>query len=364
MWKIKKKTRLRAKHLFILKESQGDSNQPRGLSPAQILRHYNFDRRFMGQGQTIAIISAFNYPTAKHDLDIFSRQFRLPKANLEIIYPQGVPPLDAGWAMESAEDIQWAHALAPMAKIMLVLAASNAFVDLFKAIDYAVKHGAQVVSMSWGGAEFLGETGWDNKFKHEGVTFVAAAGDTGGQTLFPSISQYVVSVGGTKLNYNSLGKSVKETGWVNGGGGPSIFVPMPTWQKTFGLDKTSGEHRATPDVSFDASRASRVSIYDSTPYNGVSGWSVMGGTSLGAPCWAGIIACINGQRIKPMKNARELLYRAAGKYSYTNPYSCFFDVTKGKAGSFSAKPGYDFVTGLGSPNIRNLIRFLSQEIEN
>jgi len=229
--------------------------------------------------------------------------------------------------------------------------------------------------MSWGGAEFSGETAFDSHLKKPGMTYVAGAGDIGGQTLYPSASQYVLSVGGTKLNRNpfekivsktgwrnlirnQLGKFVCETGWTDGGGGPSIFVPMPTWQTTFGLDKISGLYRATPDVAFNADMASGVAIYDSTPYNGVSGWLIIGGTSLAAPCWAGIIACINGARIIPMNNTMELLYRTAGRTSYTNPCCCFFDITEGKAGTFFCTIGWDFVTGLGSPNIRNLIRFL------
>lgn len=365
----------RARSFLIVNESKMGLLEPQGETPAQIHKIYNFDRCAMGKGQTIAIICAFDYPTARNDLDVFSKQYRLPKANLEIVYARGVqPPLDEGWALESALDIEWAHAMAPKAKIILVLAASNLFSDLFQAVDIAVAQGADVISMSWGGGEFPGETFWDYHLQHEGVTFVAGSGDVGGQNSYPSTSQYVLSVGGTRINRDSSGKFVSETAWIESGGGQSLFEPMPAWQTTFGLDEISGAYRATPDVAFDADPASGVSVYTTTPFNGYAGWGVLGGTSVGGPCLAGIIACINEQRIKPslagiiacimghrikaMNNASKLFYWAAGRTSYKNPYCCFRDITSGTAGTYSAGPGYDFVTGLGSPNIKKLVRML------
>lgn len=374
---------MKARSFLVVNESKLGLSIPEGETPAQIKKIYNFKRCAKGKGQTIAIVSAFHYPTALHDLNVFSKEFGLPledSANplsatnkyFQIVYARGTqPPIDEGWALESALDIEWAHAMAPKAKIVLVESANNTYAELFQAVDVAVAYGADVVSMSWGGGEFSGETSWDNHFQPEWVTFVAGSGDVGGQTIFPSVSQYVLSVGGTKINRDSSGEFVNETGWINGGGGPSIFVPMPAWQKTFGLEEISGAYRSTPDVAFNADPASGVSIYTTTPYSGFCGWGVVGGTSLGAPSLAGIIACINGHCIKPrltriighrikhMKNASKLFYRVAGKTSYKNRYNCFRDITSGTTGTYSAGKGYDFVTGLGTPNIRNLVRVLS-----
>lgn len=360
-----------ARHLFVINESQSGLDQPPGENPTSIHKRYNFDRCFMGNGRVIAIVGAFNYPTALSDFNVFSKQFGLPleistnalaATNLvfQVVNARGTqPPLDAGWAMESALDIQWAHAMAPLAKIVLVQSASNTFIDLFQAIDVAnALPNVQVVSMSWGGYEWSGETAFDAHLKKPGITYVAGAGDIGGQTLYPSVSQYVVSVGGTKLNRNQCGKFVSETGWTNSGGGPSIFVPIPAYQAAQPtVAAKCGNYRGTPDVAFDADPASGVAIYDSTPYNGISGWVIIGGTSLGGPCWAGIIACINERRNKPMESTAEfltLLYGAGGSLNYTKYFN---DIIHGKAGAFSCTTGWDFVTGWGSPNIRNLIRY-------
>jgi len=123
---------IKARHFFVLNESQRDSTQPLGETPASIQRVYNFDRCFMGNGQVIVIVGAFNYPTALGDFNIFSKQFGLPLESstnalastnrvFQVVNAKGTQPLpDAGWAMESALDIQWAHAMAPLAKIVLV----------------------------------------------------------------------------------------------------------------------------------------------------------------------------------------------------------------------------------------------------
>jgi len=235
------------------------------------------------------------------------------------------PPLDASWAMESALDVQWAHAMAPLAKIVLVQAASNTFIDLFQAVDVASSiPNVKQVSMSWGGGEFSGETAWDTHLKKPGVTYVAGAGDIGGNTIYPSVSQYVVSVGGTKINRNACEKFVSETGWTNGGGGPSIFVPIPAYQAAQPtVAAKCGISRGTPDVAFNADPTSGVAIYDSTPYNGLSGWATIGGTSVGGPCWAGIINSINYYTgIQPSSTAATLtlLYGVYGSIYYTK---CF-----------------------------------------
>ena len=178
-----------------------------GYSPQQIKQAYRFSRWYMGIGQTIAIVSAFDYPTLRQDLEVFNRQFRLPPANLEIIYARGaVPPVNPQWAFETALDVQWSHALAPFARIVVVLAASNTLTDMFQAVDVAVATGANVVSMSWGTGEFSGESTWDSHLARPSTVFVAASGDTGGQTSYPSVSPFVLSIGGTRLELDRFGR--------------------------------------------------------------------------------------------------------------------------------------------------------------
>ena len=319
-----------ARHLFVINESQAGLDEPKGETPTSIRRVYNAIGLTGGAG-VIAIVSAFNYPTALADFNVFSNQFGLPLETstnplaatntvFQVINARGTqPPLDTGWAMESALDIQWAHAMAPLAKIVLVQAASNTYVDLFQAVDVAnAVPNVHEVSMSWGGYEFSGETAFDAHLKMPGVTYVAGAGDVGGLTLYPSVSQYVVSVGGTKINRNACGQFVSETGWTNGGGGPSIFVPIPAYQAAQPtVAAKCGNYRGTPDVAFDADATSGVAIYDSTPYNGISGWTTIGGTSLAAPCWAAIINSISSYTgIQPVSTADTLalLYRVLVRY--------------------------------------------------
>ena len=153
-----------------------------------------------GGAKAIAIVDAYDYPTAFSDLQIFSAQFLLPApttANFQVVYATGTPPkADSGWGLEAALDIEWAHAMAPQAKIYLVEAASNAFTDLLTAVNVAsnlvAKAGGGEVSMSWGGSEFSFERFYDGYFTKSGVVYFAAAGDSAG-TIWPATSPNVVS---------------------------------------------------------------------------------------------------------------------------------------------------------------------------
>lgn len=271
------------------------SSSPTGLSPAIIKSVYNFPTSLSsGAGQTIAIVDAYDDPTAESDLGVFSNQYGLPACTtangcFRKVNQRGgtaYPRKDAGWALEISLDIQWAHAIAPGAKILLVEADSNSFANLLAAEDFAKAH-AQYVSNSWGGSEFSGETGYDSHFVQSGVSFFVSAGDSGLPADYPSASPNVISVGGTTLN-NIGTLSFSETGWSGSGGGCSAYESATSAQSgysSYAQVNCSGK-RATPDVSLVADPASGVSVYDSTRYQGQQGWWTVGGTSASSPMWA------------------------------------------------------------------------------
>ncbi len=192
------------------------------------------------------------------------------------------PRKDPGWAPEISLDVQWAHAIAPGAKILLVEAYSNSFANLLAAEDYAKTH-AQYVSNRWGSSEFSGESAYDSHFSQTGVSFFASSGDSGLPAQYPSASPNVISVGGTRLNFSG-GSFQSETGWSGSRGTCSAYEPKPSAQNT-GSVNCNGT-RDTPDVPLDADPASGLSVYDSTRYQGQQGWWTVGGTSASSPMWA------------------------------------------------------------------------------
>ena len=323
---------------------------PAGETPQSIYPVYNLTFTGSGGSAVIVIVDAFDYPTAENDLNVFSTQFGLPlctTANgcFKKVYASGSKPrANCGWAQEAALDIEWAHAMAPNAKIVLVEAATNSFTNLFKAVDVATKQiqqngGIGEVSMSWGGTEFSSEASNDGHFQNSGIVYFASSGDTGGATIYPSASPYVVAAGGTTINRNSSGSFVSETGWSGSGGGPSKYEPKPSYQNN--VANTSATQRSIPDFSFDADPQSGVSVYDSTSCQGFSGWLVFGGTSVAAPALAGIVNHAGS-------------FSTSGIVELTNMYNNYLnngdfrDITSGTAGSFNSGVGWDFVTGIGS----------------
>ena len=337
---------------------------PAGYSPAQIRHAYGFDQLTKdGTGITIGIIDAYDDPTIQSDLNTFSTQFGLPTTGSGTFtftqaYAQGSKPAtDAGWAQEISLDVEWAHAIAPHANILLVESADNSFTNLFGAVDYAVNHGAQVVSMSWGAGDFAGEAGYDSHFNVPGVSLTASAGDSGGQVSYPSASPYVLSVGGTTLSLDSSGnRTSAETAWSSGGGGPSGNEAEPGYQVSYGI--VSNGRRGTPDVSYDANPNTGFAVYDSTSYFGQSGWQVFGGTSAGAPQWAALVALADQGRATPLSTSNLTSspeYTAATGPIYASNYH---DIVSGSNG-YAATTGYDLATGLGSPSANNLVPFLN-----
>jgi hypothetical protein len=355
---------------------------PVGYTPAQIRDAYGFNQVSFGSvqgngaGQTIGIVDAFHDPHIVSDVQAFSAAFGLPQFNqgpnaptFNIVNQTGggdYAATNAGWALEIALDVEWAHAVAPGANILLVEAANATMDNLLSAVDYAAAH-AQVVSMSWSGNEFAGETGADSHFAVNGVTFVASAGDSGGTAMWPSASPNVVSVGGTRLRLTSNGTYISENGWVNGGGGVSAYESQPGYQN--GVVSQSTIFRTMPDVAYDASPLTGVAVYDSVPFEGQSGWVAVGGTSAGAPQWAGLVAIADQGRallatpLGPLDGASQTLptlyglYAAPGMAGYSTYTSYFHDVTTGNNGS-AAGAGYDTVTGLGTPHAAQVVSAL------
>ncbi len=279
---------------------------PSGLAPATIQAAYGFPTaKTVGAGQTIAIVDAYGDPTAEPDLASFSSQYGLPACSTvsgcfsRVNQTGGTihPPTDAGWALEISLDVQWAHAIAPAAKILLVEATTSSFANLMTAEDYASAH-AGYVSNSWGGPEFSGESSYDSHFSRSGVSFFVAAGDAGLPADYPSAAPNVISVGGTLLHFDGSGAFSSETAWTSGGGGCSAYETAVSAQSGFSQYGQAGcrGRRATPDVSLDADPASGVAVYDTTPYQGQTGWFTVGGTSGGLTSSAtGSVRCTSGR---------------------------------------------------------------------
>jgi len=388
--------------VFVANTASGQDvveSTPIGYTPDEIRQAYGIDSipDFNGQngqaispdgtGQTIAIVDAFNDPNIVSDLAQFDQQFNVPappsfqvfnQAGINITSSIGtsgpnVPPVDpdpnGGWEGEEALDVEWAHAIAPGANIALIEANSDTPTDELAAIATADSlPGVSVVSISCGmfgtggDDEVSSEVTLDNPyFTTPGITYVAASGDDGSNLFgYPSASPDVVAVGGTSLYLHADGSYLSETGWEGSGGGISQYeVPNgsggttpPSYQSGLGYGA-----RTTPDVAFDADPATGVQVINSfgqDPSNPATWLELnVGGTSLSAPCWAGLIAIADQGRVatgkQPLTGPTQTLPAL-----YQLPDADFHDITMGNNGLYSAGPGYDLVTGRGSP-IANLL---------
>ncbi len=366
---------------------------PGAYTPSQISSAYGFNQisfnngtvKGDGTGQTIAIVDAYNAPNIKSDLTTFDSKFALAASpSFTVVNQTGgskLPSADptGGWELEEALDVEWAHAMAPGAKIILVEANSSSTSDLFAAVKYASAN-ASVVSMSWGLNEFSGETGYDSYFTTPNVTFVAAAGDSGAPPIYPATSPNVLAVGGTTLPADSKGNALlsSETAWNSGGGGISQYEVQPSGLPTTysngattGIadnSTSSGYMRMSPDVAYDADPNTGFAIYDSSTYypyypysfGRQSGWFEIGGTSAGAPQWAALVAIADQGR----QSASEPLLSGAGQTVqaiYNMNSGDFHDITSGTSNgspNYTAGTGYDLVTGRGSPAANLVVQAL------
>jgi hypothetical protein len=347
-------------------DSLGITNPaPQGYTPAQIRQAYGFNQISFnsgtvpgnGSGQTIAIVDAYDDPNIAGDLHTFDQTFGIadPPSFIKLNQNGGTsaPAANAGWSEEIALDVEWAHAVAPAAKILLVEANSSSLTDLLAAVDVARNTaGVSVVSMSWGSSEFSGQTQYDSHFVtpagHTPEVFLASAGDSGAGAQWPAASPNVVAVGGTSLNLSGSSYA-SESAWSGSGGGYSQVESEPSFQRGA---QTSGA-RTVPDVGYDANPNTGVAVFDSVAVNGRSGWFQIGGTSAGSPQWAALFAIADQGRALGGQAAL-----AGGQTAlYNLPSSDFHDVTSGTNG-YSAKAGYDLVTGRGSPVANAVVRDL------
>lgn len=312
---------------------------PKGLTPAQIKTIYNLPAT--GGKGTIAIVDVGADASIESDLAAFDKQFNLPSCTIANKclekHMMDNSAINQGWGLETALDVEWAHAIAPQAKILLVEAKTQSGPNLMGAVDYARSRSDVVaISMSWGGSEFPSETSQDSHFTSQyGAVFFASSGDEGAGAEWPAASPNVVAVGGTHLNITKSGTLSSETAWNGSGGGVSKYENAPSYQTAYSIAQAKGK-RSIPDVAYDADPDSGFSVYR-------GGWYDVGGTSAGAPQWAAI---------------QSLGLSANNKNFYTDKASAnntayFRDIKSGTNGSCgyycATRANYDYVTGLGSP---------------
>jgi hypothetical protein len=377
--------------------------QPNSYTPSQISHAYGIDQipAFTGPqgqqitpdgaGQTIAIIDAYDDPNIITDLAQFDQTFfpNLGSPTLTVYNEagkditaliatpgqNGVPGLDSTGAAESEEalDVEWAHAIAPGANIDLVEANSLSYTDLGTGMrnEVTMRPNVAVVSISIGGGEFAAEQQDDKyfapSFKNPRITFIASSGDEGSPGDYPAISPNVMGVGGTTLYLNTDNSYQSEDGWGGSGGSesappvPGLPEKQPSYQA--GVVPKMYTARTTPDVAFDGDPRTGVQYYDSygSPPNP---WQTNAGTSLGAPCWAGLIAIADEGRViagrNPLSGPTQTLpalYSLAGTdfNDVTTGNNAQYTLTSSNQARFSCATGYDLVTGLGSPKANLLI---------
>jgi subtilase family serine protease len=339
-------------------------------------------RADLGAGQTIYIVGAYAGANIVKDLNTFSTRFGLPTCTQVAVPVQNpvrplaaaptsgctvavvnsdrgalraaAPAYNAGWASEYALDVQWAHATAPLARIVVVQAATALTTGLSDAITLANRLGAGVVSMSFGAAEGNYVEPYETLFTAPGMSYVAAAGDSGAQANWPAVGTGVLAVGGTTAWM--AGNVRNEVAWSRSGGGFSSWLARPAYQAALtingaGRTRTGKLARGVTDVSFNADPYTGQMTVVTTPA-GVTRWYSMGGTSAGAPQWAGILAVANARRA--LAGAPPLGRLHTGLYGPLAAARLFNDVVEGSNGrQVWARAGsrYDIPTGWGTPNV-------------
>lgn len=348
--------------------------------PSTIYRAYNYsfaDRNnIMGNGTTIVIIDAYGDPYLQYDISAFDNITGLPPTQLSVKYLNNTPlQYNRSWALETAMDVEWAHASAPGARVMLLIA-SNPGSSLSDAVSYAISHRlGNVISLSWGAAESsivkqIGVSGLEAlsnvyaQAQKENITIMSASGDNGAYdgtsglaVNYPASDPLVTGVGGTSLfkyqtkyTESAWGGS-NSLGTFGSGGGYSNIFPNPYWQVATNFNSSN---RGVPDVSAVADKYTGVLvIFGGDAYKA-------GGTSLSTPIWAGIAARLDQYAGYSIGFMNPFLYQVSRTALYKNAFN---QITKGTNGYYNASAGWNPVTGLGTPNVTGLMSALKQITE-
>ena len=332
-------------HALVVVDSSGRpdvSSGPTGLNPADIRSAYNLAGSTSG-GRTVAIVDAYDDPTAESDLGVYRSKFGLSACTtangcFRKVNQSGgtvLPKVNAGWATEISLDLDMVSAACPDCKILLVEASSAAFSNLGAAVSYAATQGVTAISNSYGGADSTPLSAYD----HPGIAITASTGDSGYGVQSPASFDTVIAVGGTSLRTAANTRGWAETAWSGAGSGCSTKNAKPAWQTA----ATQCSGKANADVSAVADPNTGVSVYDSTSYQGRRGWQVYGGTSASSPIVASAYAL----------SGNVAGYPASHTWATSTSLN---DVTSGSNGSCSpalwctSGAGWDGPTGLGTPN--------------
>jgi subtilase family serine protease len=354
------------------------------------------DAASLGAGQTIYIVDAYDHPNAYADLAKFSAKFGLPactnvtlastaalplaKASttagctFSVAYTDSratllaaAPAYNADWIAEIALDVQWAHAIAPLARLVLIEAADANSNNLQGGIALANKMGSGVVSMSFGAAEGSWVKSSDTVFTTANMTYLASAGDDGAQALWPAVSPNVLAVGGTSLQWSGSGTRY-EAAWASSGGGVSAYESLPSWQSGVVVPGVgAAKMRTVSDVAFNADPTTGQYVALTAKGSATTTWNAYGGTSIGAPQWAGLVAVANARRAAASKallgDFHATLYKtiAGSASSYASVFSDIVAGSDGGCASCVTAKGYDTVTGWGTPNAGKLLDLLATD---
>ncbi|HZU66362.1 MAG TPA: S53 family peptidase [Ktedonobacteraceae bacterium] len=355
---------------------------------------------YNGSGQTIIIIDSYGSPTIQSDLKTFDAGYGLPDPpSFQVLHPLGTKPWDphdqtmVSWAYETSLDVEWAHAMAPGANIVLMTSpvaetqGVPGMPQFLKLEKYALKHKlGNIISQSWATTEntlFANKKGlkvlsdFENFYASavkQNVTIFSSSGDSGvgnpdthGQIYpfptvnYPASSPYVTAVGGTDLTADTQGNYQSEVGWSGSGGGISQYFAEPDYEVSYlppSIQSQLNNHRGLPDISYNADPSTSIVIYGS--FLGTGTWYFIGGTSEGSPQWAGIIADANQFAGHPLGFLNPQLYALGAGSQYNTLYH---DILTGNNSShgiqgYNAGPGWDFVTGWGTLDAAQLIHAL------
>ncbi|HVB21145.1 MAG TPA: S53 family peptidase [Ktedonobacteraceae bacterium] len=358
-----------------------------------------------GKGQTIIIVDSFGSPTIAHDLKVFDAGYGLPNPpSLTVYSPLGTKPFNpnnstmVSWAFETTLDVEWAHAMAPGARIALMTSPTSetqgvqGMPQFLFLEQWALDHNiGNIISQSWattentlfnnypGGIQVLKSfNAFYKQAAADHVTVFGSSGDSGvanpnlkGKNYpfptvnFPASDPYVTAVGGTSLTADTQGNYQSEVGWNGSGGGVSQYFKEPDYELQNLNSSDQGilkGYRGLPDISYNADPSTTILVYLSFLGKSSAGYYGIGGTSEGSPQWAGLTADGNQMNGKPLGFINGDLYQIANSSQYGTTYH---DITVGNNSSggitgYNATTGWDPVTGWGSPNATALFTAIIQ----